>query len=208
MEDSQLTAPFSGLVAKTLVENFQNIQAKQQILLLQDDSSLEMVIDIPENDYAELDKPLSASRLNRMLTPEILISSFPDSRFKASFKEAAATADPVTRTFEVTLGFSPPPHFSILPGMTARLVMTKAPKESESDIMIPARSVVSDDNGNATVWLIDLESKRVKRHPIEIGEMSGRKIRVTNGLKTGDVIAASGVHQLREDMAVKKYERP
>ena len=208
MEDTRLVAPFTGLVAKTLVENYQNIQPKQPVLILQDDSSLEMVVDVPEKDYAKIDKNMPLSEWTRLLSPEIFVTSFPGKHYKAKFKEAAATADPVTRTFEITLGFSPPSDISILPGMTARVVITGSLRTDDSTIMIPAKSVLSDDNGNATVWLIDPSSNRVQQHPVQAGEMSGSNIQIKEGLKSGDIIAASGIHQLREGVAVRKYEKP
>jgi RND family efflux transporter MFP subunit len=208
LDDTRLVAPFSGLVAKTLVENYQNIQAKEPILILQDDSSLEMIVDIPERDYARVDKTMSLSELTRILKPEILLTSFPDKRFKARFKEAAATADAVTRTFEITLGFQAPSNISILPGMTARLVITGSMQKEGSTVMIPAKALLSDDNNQPTVWLIDASSNAVKRHTVEIGEMSGENIEIIKGLKTGDIIAGSGGHQLREGMIVRKYEKP
>jgi RND family efflux transporter MFP subunit len=204
-EDTKLVAPFTGLVAKTLVENHQNIQAKQPILILQDDSSLEMVVDIPESDYARLEKNISLSELTRILKPQILVTTFPDKRFEGKFMEAAATADEVTRTFEITLGFNPPSDISILPGMTARLLVTGSMEKDGSTIMIPAKAVLSDEKKNAIVWLKDSASNAVKQQAVEIGEMSGQDIIITNGLKAGDIIAGSGIHQLREGMIVRRY---
>lgn len=207
LDDTKLVAPFSGLVAKTLVENFQNIQSKEPILILQDDSSLEMIVDIPERDYAQVDKSMTLSEMTRIFKPQILITSFPDKQFDAKFIEAAATADTATRTFEITLGFQPPSDISILPGMTARLLITgRMPKEGAT-IMVPAKAILSDNQMNSTVWLIDSVSNSVKQHPVKIGEMSGQDIVVTKGLKSGDIIAGSGVHQLREGMIVRKYEK-
>ncbi len=206
LDDTLLRAPFSGLVAKTLVENFQNIQAKQTVLILQDDSSLELVVDIPENDYARVDKNASMDQLTKDFNPMIEISSFPGEQFKARVKETAGTADPVTRTFEITLGFSPPKNFSILPGMTARLIVSPSATGGGNTIMIPAKAVFSDEQKNPSVWLINTDTNQVKRQPIVVGEMSGNSILVKSGLKQGDIIAASGVQQLRENMGVRKYE--
>ena len=206
LEDSVLRAPFSGMIAKTLVENYQNIQAKQPILILQDNSALEVVVDIPEKDFTALEKATSLEDLTELSTPEVMVSSLPDQRFAARFKEAAATADPVTRTFEVTLGFTPSSRFLILPGMTARLSIWKHTTAAPDQVMIPARAVFSDDNGRAMVWRIDPATLKVKRHGIEVSEMSGSDIRVITGLKPGDIIAVSGVHQLREGRTVEPYK--
>lgn len=208
LNDTRLVVPFSGRVAKTLVENHQNIQAKQPILILQDDTSLKMVVDIPESDYTKIGKTVSLSEATRMLKPEIIVASIPDKKFAATFKEAASTADPTTRTFEITLGFQPPSDVTILSGMTARLLLAGSTNAEGATITVPVKAVLSDDNKQATVWLIEVSSNRVKRHPVEIGEMSGDEIVVTKGLKTGDIVAGSGGHQLREGMLVRRYEKP
>ena len=41
---------------------------------------------------------------------------------------------------------------------------------------------------------------------VELGALSGENVTVTSGLSTGDWIAVSGVHQLREGMRVRRYE--
>ena len=49
VDDTRLLAPFSGRVATRLVENFQDVQAKEPIVRLQGIVQLEIVVDIPEN---------------------------------------------------------------------------------------------------------------------------------------------------------------
>jgi len=208
LDDTRLVAPFPGIIARTLTENFQNIQAKEPILVIHDDSSLEMKVDIPEQDYTRKERNTSLSELTDLLKPEISIAAVPGKIFKAWFKEAATTADPATRTFEVTMGFKAPDKGSILPGMTARLVIAGAFEQDENNIMIPAKAVLSNDDGQATVWLIDPTVNSVKQLKVEAGNMSGSSIKIKNGLKTGDLIAVSGVHQLSEGAKVSKYEKP
>ena len=205
VEDTRLLAPFSGLIARKVADNFQNIQSKQPILVIHDDSSLEMLVDIPEQDYAQVRKGTSLSQLTQALKPEISVSSLPGQIFKATFKETATMADPITRTFEITFGFIPPKENTILPGMTARLKLSGT-MDTEEKPMIPAKAVFSDEAKDGMVWLIDPKTKKVKQQPVEVGEMSDTKIFITKGLKTGDIIAVSGVHQLRNGMTVREYK--
>ena len=48
LSDTYLRAPFAGVIAKKFVENFQEVRAKQPIVSLQDVSSVEIHIDVPE----------------------------------------------------------------------------------------------------------------------------------------------------------------
>ena len=49
LEYTYLKAPFDGNVVSTFVENFENVQAKEPILRILDDSKVEMVVNIPES---------------------------------------------------------------------------------------------------------------------------------------------------------------
>jgi multidrug efflux system membrane fusion protein len=53
------------------------------------------------------------------------------------------------------------------------------------------------------VWRIDAESMQVSRTPVTLGEMTGADIRVTSGIKVGDMVAVSGAAHLKEGMQVR-----
>jgi RND family efflux transporter MFP subunit len=205
MGDTRLLAPFKGIIARTTAERYQNIQAKQTILVIHDNSTLEMAVDIPEQDFTKVKKVDSLDELTRLVQPEITISSLPGRRFKAAFKETATMADPVTRTFEITFRFTPPSDISIFPGMTARLQLTPPIKAGQA-ILIPAKAIFSDDKKQPRVWRIDPESQKVTPVPVTVGDLSGSDVHIKKGLKQGDLIAVSGVHQLRDGMTVRQYQ--
>ena len=54
--------------------------------------------------------------------------------------------------------------------------------------------------------MVDPERMTVRRMPVSIGELSGSQVAVRSGLSNGDTIAISGVHHLREGLAVRRYE--
>ena len=209
LEDATLKAPFAGVVAKKLVDDPPvNVQAKQAVLVLQDDSSLKIVVNIPERDMAQATPGLSLEERAARSKSTVIVSSFPDRRFPAKLREFATTADPTTRTFEVTLAFENPPDISIAPGMTAKVVVTVSPDKGQSSpvVMIPANAVLSDDTGKAFVWRVDPASMQVQRAPVELGELSGAQTEIRSGLANGDMIAISGVHQLRDEMPVRRLD--
>ncbi|MBL4679332.1 MAG: efflux RND transporter periplasmic adaptor subunit [Pseudomonadales bacterium] len=207
LDDASLKAPFSGEIAKKHANNFQNVQAKQSVLLLQDISSLEIDVTVPEQDFI-LGKPgLTREERTARVRPEIVISTMPDKRFPARFESVSTSADPVTRTYEVTLAFANPPDINILPGMTAKVVLhlavEKIVEAGMGGLMVPSTAVAGDEQGQAYVWRVDAETMLVSRVPVELGVMSGANVRVLSGLEHGDRIAVSGVHHLREGMLVR-----
>jgi len=207
LDDTTLKAPFSGEIAIKIADNFQNVQAKEPVLLLQDISSLEMDVTVPERDFVLAIPGLTNEERTERAKPEILVSSFPDRRFPARFKSLSTTADPVTRTYKGTLAFDNPADLTVLPGMTAKVILhlqgEKLATARMSGFQVPVSAVAADEQGNAYAWRIDPDSMRVSRVLLELGPMSGDEVRVLSGLSGGDRIAISGVHHLREGMQVR-----
>ena len=206
LEDTYLKAPFSGQIAEIPADNFQNVQAKEKILLLHNISSLEIDVTVPERDIAIIPPGLSVEELTQMSQPEVEVSTVPDQRFPARFKKIDSTADPVSRTYPATFSFANPTDLMILPGMTAKVTLhvksEEKIKQMKSGFMIPVVATAVDEQSNAYIWRVDPKTMQVSRIKVKLGEMSGAKVRILNGLKQGDRIAISGVHHLREGMKV------
>ncbi|MFT5441050.1 MAG: multidrug efflux system membrane fusion protein, partial [Myxococcota bacterium] len=128
--------------------------------------------------------------------------------FPARVKEFSPTADPTSRTYEAVVSFETPDDVTILPGMTASVQVNVLPGASAAanTIQIPSNAAVADEQGKAYVWKIDPSSMQVSRSSVELGGLTGESVAVASGLSTGDWIAVSGVHQLREGMRIRRHE--
>lgn len=208
LEDTRLRAPFAGRMARKLVEDFANVAAKQPVLILQDTSTLEIEVNVPERDvvYSRANAKLTekAESITAQSKPQVIVSALSDRSFPAQVKEFATTADPVTRTFAVKLTFENPKDVNILPGMTARVRAVIDPDLAWS---VPVTAAQADENGKSYVWKVDASNMAVRRAPVELGEVFGDRVWIKSGVKEGDMVAVSGVTQLREGMKVRKYER-
>ena len=202
VEDTVLRAPFDGYMARKLVEDFANVQAKEPVLILQDISQLEVEVSVPERDIAGGMPKQTPEKITERVEPEVSISSIPDRSFPARVKEFATTADPTTRTFQVRLIFDRPGDISILPGMTARV---RANVVKQGGIRIPLTATQSDAQHKAFVWKVDSDNMTVSRAAIELGDMRGSEVDVASGLERGDIIAISGLQQLEEGMQVRRF---
>jgi len=92
--DTKLEAPFAGIVSKVLVNDYANVRAKEPVLVLQDLSALEVVINIPERDMARGTGVPTVERANSRLTPVVILYSRPDKEIAAKFVEIATAAVP------------------------------------------------------------------------------------------------------------------
>lgn len=205
LDDNELRAPFKGRIAKRLVDDFANVSAKQPVLVLQDESSLELRVDVAERDWAQADASVTRDQMTKMIKPRVKIASHPGRQFPAYVKELSASADPVTRTYKVSFGFDSPADANISPGMTGSVVVDRYRRnlQGTAGLAIPSNAVVADDAGNPFVWVVDTSSMRVSRRPVGLGELSGSNASIVSGLSSGDQIVVSGVNSLTENMLVR-----
>jgi RND family efflux transporter MFP subunit len=209
-DDTKLLAPFTGIVAQISVDNFQSVQAKQPVLVLQDASSLEVVTHVSQRDYAAAAPGLTIEQRNEQFTGDVhaTLDTHPDLQIPARLKEVASVPDAITGTYEVTWSFEPPEGVTITPGMTAKIVLTNLPEHvlGAGGAFVPIEAVVASDDGGTHVWVIDPDSWTVSRADVETGVVSGDSIQIASGLEGGERIATTGVHSLREGMRVSSFE--
>jgi RND family efflux transporter MFP subunit len=204
VKDTELRAPFSGVMARKLVEDFANVQAKEPVLILQDNSVLEIQVAVPERDFVRRKtQDETKEAMTKRLEPKVIVSALPDREFPARIKEYATTADSITRTFPVKLNFDNPADANILPGMTARVRVVIDPQSAWS---VPVTAAQADENKQTYVWKVDPKTMRVSKCPVELGSLTDKSVLLKSGVKEGDMVAISGVALLRKDMQVRKYE--
>jgi RND family efflux transporter MFP subunit len=207
MEDANLVAPFTGIYAKKLVDDFQNVAAKQPVMILQDDSRLKIVVSVPESDMAGGDgRFLTNDEISDRIKPTVVLSTMPERPFPARLHEISTTADQVTRTFDATFVMENPADASVFPGMTAK-VLTEHPFSESGSARVPGRAVFTDEAGATFVWVVDASSSTVSRRAVSVGAPHGDTLEIHSGIDSGDVVAASGVNELREGNLVRRYER-
>lgn len=197
----ELRAPFSGLLARRAVENFQEVTAKQEIFSLRDLSQLEIRVDLPESivRVAERD-PGGDIHLS---------ASFPlagKANYPLTVKEVATRADPKTQTFLVKFQLPNPEGINLLSGMTAlvKIDVTDIPS-FEREISLPATAL--DNSGpKPQVWLFDPTLGVVEPRQVGLAQGKTSRVRVISGLEEGDRVVVAGVSSLHDGMAA--YELP
>ena len=223
LKDTELRAPFAGVIADRKVENFQDITAKQTIFSLQDISSLEIVFNIPDNDIlkAPLPKIKSISELlkdsKNLFTLNAKFEAIPDTVFPLDLKEVAAQANTATNTYPVTAVMKSQQGSRILPGMavTVEVDFSSGEKnlnaQEDNKYLVPVTAVMNENNNNY-VWRYENNSA----HKIQINtssinnngliEISNFNPDDKNILNNGDLIITAGVYFLHEGQHVRPAE--
>jgi len=206
LQDTELRAPFGGRIVRRLVDDFANVRLKQPVMVLQDESSLELRVAVAERDWARGDAGIGRDELTRRINPRVEVASLRGRFFPAYVKELSNSADPVTRTYEVTFGFESPTDVNVSPGMTGKVIVdlyTENRAEGEAPVSVPSNAVVADEEGNPYVWVVDPSTMRVAKRAVEPGELSGAAVPILSGLSGGDMIVVSGVNSLTDGMLVR-----
>lgn len=201
LDDTVLTAPIDGVVAKRVVENYQHIKAKDTVLSIKNISKIDIAIQVPERFIA-------TGGSKRFANTKVSFDAAPNVWYDASIREFNIESDPVTRTYEVVVSLTPPENLEIYPGMTATV---QAPvsetigdgTDTVQKKMVPLAAVVGDENGSSYVWIVPEQGGNPEKNAVEIGQIRRGGIEIISGLEQGQLVAIAGVHSLTEDMKVR-----
>lgn len=195
-DDAALLAPFDGIVAERLVDNFANVQPKQTIAIIQDLEHLELSFNLPGPDVARFSKNREAIKL------EALLDAIPGQRFAAELVEFNTKANERTRTFEARVAIERPDDFSILPGMVAQVRLTDSSVNGTPGVSVPGTAVGADSEGNPVVWRVNAENE-VEMRPVEIGAALANRVKVLSGISIGDTVVTAGISEMMPGLKVR-----
>jgi membrane fusion protein, multidrug efflux system len=158
---------------------------------------VDIAVDVPETVM------IAALRSADIVHMNAEISGAPGLEFPVRIREVAQVADPITQTFQVRAAMKSPPGMNLLPGMTARVTLTYHRASILGDrILVPISAVFKEATGEQVAWVVGPD-QTVSRRPVKIGEATGDRIEIVEGLQPGDRIAVAGVRFLREGMQVR-----
>jgi RND family efflux transporter MFP subunit len=207
LDDTELIADFDGRVAQILIDDFTNVVAKENVMLIQDNSLLEIVVNLPESAVALPIKGETTADKVKKTNPEVILSVFPNQVYPATYREASEHPDPATRTYEVKLTFSANDNDQVRPGMTAK-VRAYIPANTTPALEgfpVPVHALFSHDEDSCFVWKLDPVTISVSKVSVTLGSTVDETTVVKGDLKNGDLIVISGVHQLQDGQQVKRW---
>lgn len=201
LADTELRAPFAGVVAKIHVEKFQNVQAKEKILTLIGTDGLEAAINVPSSI-------IITSQTVEEAVAYVVFDAAPSVRSPATFKEASLEPDTASQTYVVRFSFESPEDLVILPGMNATLIVETTASDAESEsgagVAVPLSAVLSEGD-RSFVWVVDPEAMTASKRWVTIQAGVGETAIVTDGLAVGEIIAGAGASYLAEGMKVRPW---
>ena len=183
-----LTADGDGVVTSLDCNIGQMVGAGQQVLGLAHDGAREIAVYVPESS-------LAAFRRSKHFS--IKLNAQPDKTYHGVLRELAAGADPATRTYAARITVSDADD-AMQYGMSATVRMQSG---DAMQILLPLAAVFSRDSSPG-VWKLGNDGI-VHRAAITVDGVEGDELRISKGLKPGDLVVTAGANLLREGEKVK-----
>ena len=212
LDYTRLFAPFKGIVARRLAENFESVAPGQVVLIVQTAKMVDVLVDVPESIIARIER----TQANRNPAPvQVRFGSALDRTYKAVYKEHETEADASTLTYKVTFSLPVPDDLNVLPGMSATVIADLSrlfEKEAKNVTLVPIEAVFSAEEEPLDalakqVWVVDPQTMRASRRDVKVGQLTGRKIAILDGLAEGEQIIAAGANAVQEGMLVRPMKR-
>ena len=112
-------------------------------------------------------------------------------------REVAGSADQQSRTFSVRVSLPNDPR--VLLGMTATV---EASAGSGTPFVSVPLSALAEKDGYPIVWVVDRGTETVHSRPVTLADFTTDGVRVTEGLKFGDLVVAAGTQFMTDDLKV------
>ncbi|TEA77797.1 efflux RND transporter periplasmic adaptor subunit [Allopusillimonas ginsengisoli] len=191
---ARLTSAHEGIITAEQAETGQNVSAGQPVYTLAWGDEMDVLCDVPERQVGMLDVGQSAT---------VELTAFPRKPYRATVREIAPAADPMSRSFRVKLRLlEATPHVRL--GMTATVRFdTSDTLQASGDtrrITLPATALFHDD-GNPAVWIV--QENTLALRAVTIAAYGADTVTLSGGVEPGERVLAQGVHTVSAGQEVR-----
>jgi len=199
---TNVTAPISGRIGRSLVTTGALVTASQTDPLTQIQRLDPMFVDIQQSSADLLALRRSLAKGNT--TPSaaavrLFLEDGSEYGMPGILEFAEAVVDPTTGAVTLRARF-PNPNGVLLPGMFVRARLSQA--TMRDGILVPQTGVSRDPRGNATVFVIGEDDKATQRS-VKADRTVGDRWLVTDGLKAGERVIVEGLGRIKPNQVVK-----
>lgn len=190
---ARLTAPQDGVIVARRAEAGQVVAAGQSVFELAVDGEREVVIAVPESQIGQISEQQPV---------RVQLWSQGERLWPGKVREIAPAADPAARTFAVRVSVQAEQgDFEI--GQSARVLLQE---KSEPGLSLPL-SAINGDAGQAHVFVLDPDSSRAQRRPVQIRHWGQHEATISSGISAQDWVVAVGVHLIQDGQTVRAVDR-
>lgn len=189
-----LRADHAGVISATLAEVGQVVSAGQPVLRLAQNGEREVLIAVPESQFAKLKVGAAA---------EIMLSADDNTELHLSgrLRELAPAADAASRTYAARVALEKS-RGDVALGMTAK-VRFKSRQKNDS-LIIPLTAIFQQGNQPA-VWVVAADHS-ISLRPVTVVAYRDAGATIGSGLSAGERIVSAGVHKLNAGEKINAIE--
>jgi len=190
---ASLVAEAAGVVTAVEAEPGQVVGAGTPVVRLAHDGPRDAVFSVPEDRIGALRQLIGQ-------VGGVTLQPWGEGQpVKATVREVAAAADPVTRTFLVKADLG---NAAVRLGQSAN-VSVSGPAVA-GVIRLPL-TAVGETKGQTVVWLLDRGTMTVRSQPVAVAGADGNTVVIAQGVKPGDEVVVAGIHVLTAGLKVKPF---
>jgi RND family efflux transporter MFP subunit len=191
--DGEIKAPYGGVVTQKHTSVGSYVSVGSPVFTLVDDTTLEIEADVP------------TERITNLKAGIIINGSIgKQSKIKAYVRAVVPEENPQTRTRAVrfqTIQMDGIKNLAANQSVTLNL-----PSGAQKNVLSVHKDAVLNRRGSQMVVIV--ENGKAGFRPVKLGEASGSRFIVQNGLKDGDVVVIRGNERLRPKQAVRYKGMP
>lgn len=197
---TELKAPFTGVVAKQYLSNFEKISSSVIFAVIQDLSAFEVQINLPESVMIKI------KRDEKERVIYAVFDGNQERHYPLKFKEVSTRADEKTQTYAVKFVMAAPKDINLLPGMSARVFAEhKLGKDERNEVYVPAHAVLEDSQGRFVYLAVEtaIGIAEVQRRSVVVGGLNENGLKILQGLDVGDKVITAGMSKISQGLAVR-----
>lgn len=197
---AQLLADVPGVVTGIDAEPGQVVSAGSPVVRIAQDGPRDVVFVVPEDKRG-------AIRVGQKVNVRPWSAGMQP--LQGQVREVAASADPVTRTYQVKVALPTSDAGAVPPlGATVHALPEGMGPTGQPVIKLPTTALRQEGGGGqgTAVWVFDAASSTVKLQPVQLATADGNEAVIAAGLTPGMQVVAAGVHVLTPGQKVTVYQ--
>jgi RND family efflux transporter MFP subunit len=192
-EDGEVKAPYSGVVTQKHTSVGSYVSVGSPVFSLVDDTTLEIEADVPAERITSLKAGVI---INGIINKQ--------STIKSAVRAVVPEENPQTRTRAVR--FRPIQMNGVKNLAANQSIILDLPFGVQKNVLSVHKDAVLNRRGSQIVVIV--KNGKASFRPVKLGEASGSRFIVQNGLKDGDVVVTRGNERLRPKQAVRYKGMP
>jgi len=188
-----LVSDVAGVITGVEAEPGQVVASGAPVVRIAQDGPRDVVFSVPEDKIALV-------RAGTDVSVRVWSS---ERKLAGKVREVSASADPVTRTFQVKVsvdGLDAPAL-----GSTVSVLPQSMSHAGATVIKLPT-SALRQEGGATSVWVLDPKTLTLRAQPIQVATADGNEAVIGSGLQPGMLVVSAGVHVLSQGQKVTIYQ--